>query len=267
MQILSTEEEWQKVADNFEKKWDFPHCVGAIDGKHVVIQKPGKSGSMFYNYKGTFSIILMAIVDADYKFIYADVGAAGSLGDAAVFNKCKISSMLESNELAIPDDDLVTGIDVPLPYMLVGDDAFPLRNYLMKPFRRRNLSNDEIIFNYRLSRARRVVENAFGILANRFRVFRTPIALQPKTAKTIVLASIALHNLLQTPRKTNTSHERDVELMPFPTVTGLRELRPNRRIGRQSDTAKEIREKLVSYFVSDGKVPWQYKMVGLPNPV
>lgn len=70
-------EQWKEIANAFEAKWQFPHCVGAIDGKHVNIKPPPGSGSYFYNYKGTHSIVLMVIVNANYEFVYIDVGANG----------------------------------------------------------------------------------------------------------------------------------------------------------------------------------------------
>jgi len=80
-QLPLTAEEWLKCSENFYKQWNFPHCVGALDGKHLVMQAPANSGSYYYNYKGTFSIVLLAVVDAEYKFLYVDVGCNGRVSD------------------------------------------------------------------------------------------------------------------------------------------------------------------------------------------
>lgn len=76
-QCPTTAAGWREVADGFARRWNFKHCIGAIDGKHVAIRCPPKSGSTFYNYKGFFSIVLLAVVDSSYKFMYIDVGANG----------------------------------------------------------------------------------------------------------------------------------------------------------------------------------------------
>lgn len=68
-----TREMWISIASDFETRWHFPYCFGAIDGKHVVIKKPNKSGSLFFNYKHDFSIVLMAAVEAHYKFTFIDI--------------------------------------------------------------------------------------------------------------------------------------------------------------------------------------------------
>ncbi len=80
-----TEQDWLHSAKLFWQCWNFPNCCGAVDGKHIVIQKPPKSGSYFFNYKHTFSINLMAIVDAAYKFISIEVGSVGCNNDSTVF--------------------------------------------------------------------------------------------------------------------------------------------------------------------------------------
>ena len=84
-----------------------------------------------------------------------------------------------------------------MPYVFVGDDAFPLMENLMKPFSHRNLSREDRIFNYRLSRVSRIVENAFGILASRFRILLGQINVCPEKALTLVLACSYLHNYLR----------------------------------------------------------------------
>lgn len=80
----STSEEWLQIAKLFQDRWQLPHCLGAADGKHIKITHPAHSGSEFYNYKGFYSIVLMAIVDADYNFIFADVGCQGRISDGGV---------------------------------------------------------------------------------------------------------------------------------------------------------------------------------------
>ncbi|XP_057310560.1 uncharacterized protein LOC130648525 [Hydractinia symbiolongicarpus] len=82
----STQSEWKKIAANFEKLWQFPNCIGAIDGNHVVMQVPARGVSSFFNYKKTHSIVLMAVCDADYKFLLVDIGDSGRQSDAGVFS-------------------------------------------------------------------------------------------------------------------------------------------------------------------------------------
>jgi len=160
--------EWLKVAQSFENRWNLPHCVGAIDGKHIAIRKPGKSGSLYYNYKHFTSIVLLAIVDADYKFMSCDVGASGAGSDGGIFENTEVRECFEDGSIGLPPPSPLPGTDgPPVGYFLVGDEAFPLKKWLLKPIPRRNMSAEQRIYNYRISRARRVVENAFGILAAR----------------------------------------------------------------------------------------------------
>ena len=72
-----TEETWRNVAKRDEQIWNFPHCIGSLDGKHIQMQAPPNSGSLYFNYKGTFSLVLLALVDADYKFLVVDIGNFG----------------------------------------------------------------------------------------------------------------------------------------------------------------------------------------------
>ncbi|XP_046565368.1 protein ANTAGONIST OF LIKE HETEROCHROMATIN PROTEIN 1-like [Haliotis rubra] len=84
MKVPNAHEEWKQIAESFEDTWQFPNCCGAIDGKHIVMKAPARSGSVYYNYKGTFSIVLLAVVDACYKFVMIDVGSYGINNDSGV---------------------------------------------------------------------------------------------------------------------------------------------------------------------------------------
>lgn len=85
-----TEDEWRVIANNFGERWNFHLVIGAMDGKHCIIDSPLQSGSMFYNYEGDYSVVLLTLVDAELRFIYVDVGANGRISDSAVWNKSKI---------------------------------------------------------------------------------------------------------------------------------------------------------------------------------
>lgn len=94
----NTEEEWRSIADGFLQKWNLPNTLGAIDGKHIRIQCPPNSGSVFYNYNHFYSIILLAVVDADYKIAYYDIGAEGKASDGGVWSKCSLRHDFENEK-------------------------------------------------------------------------------------------------------------------------------------------------------------------------
>lgn len=258
-QIPNSEHEWQIIAKAFEEKWQFPHCLGAIDGKHIEITAPANSGSVFYNYKEYNSIILLAVVDAHYRFIWYDLGRNGRQNDAGVYAESSIRAALEDNTVNVPSPvPLRQDSEVRVPYFLVGDEAFPLKSSLMKPFPQRGLTDPERIFNYRLSRARRVAENAFGILANRFRVLTHAINLDPDVATDVTECCLALHNFLRT--------ERDAlyNQVPEKALAGSiwRNDRPLLYRGNNSaEDARRIRNELKDYFCTVGQVPFQWSHV------
>ncbi|KAH7703898.1 nuclease HARBI1-like protein [Aphelenchoides avenae] len=168
----STADEWKSIADGFWDRWDLPHTLGAIDGKHVQVKAPPASGTQFHNYKGTFSTVLLAMCDHRYRIIYANWHNYGSSSDAGIFDRSELKRMLKDpgNPLNLPAPDPLpldpgghTAAD-DVPYFFVGDGAFPLMKNLMVPFGSRKLPREDRIYNYRHGRARRMIESTFGLL-------------------------------------------------------------------------------------------------------
>ena len=110
-------------------------------------------------------------------------------------NPLKIA--LETNSINLPEPTPLPGRTKKVPYVCTGDDAFPLSHYMMKPYLQKHLTVEKRVFNYRLSRMRRISENGFGILANCWLVFRRPFSLEPEKVKVITLAAITIHNWLR----------------------------------------------------------------------
>lgn len=262
-----------RIADEYLELWEFPNCLGSLDGKHIAIRKPSCSGSKFFNYKHFCSIILLALVDANYKFLFCDVGSQGRCSDAGVFAESELNVALEQNILNIPGEQNLPGTNVKFPFCVISDEAFPLREYILKPYPHRNQTRNQRIYNYRICRARRCVENAFGIMANRFRVLLNPICVRPSKVDAIVLACCSLHNMLRT-IKPNTYTVPEVSVGEDDVATstdgndtsqGSACILPQARVsGRRTSTqtAKQNRDILCDYFNSAiGAVPWQDEMI------
>lgn len=261
MQFPTTEYEWEKIADSFQEKWNFPNCLGAVDGKHVRIVRPANSGSYYYNYKGFFSIVLMAIVNANMEFILVDVGTNGRVSDGGVLENTDFYLKLIDNSLNIPHSKEIGPKKRKLRFVFVADEAFALRENFMKPYNIKELDYPKKIFNYRLSRARNVVEIVFGILAARFRLLHTEINMDEKTIKLAVLACCILHNYLR--RKCGESYVSSSNIQDKANnsnvlngAVNLENLQRghNRHANQQ---AKEVRQSFLQYFNEEGKVPWQ----------
>ena len=118
----TTPDEWRPIAEEFSRRWNFHHTLGALDGKHIANKCPKNGG-----YKHFHSIIVMALVDAQYKFTWVDVGAMGSAGDANVFNHSELRDCINEDTIGFPQPEPLPGDDEDMPYFLVGDYAFALR--------------------------------------------------------------------------------------------------------------------------------------------
>ncbi|XP_022169591.1 protein ALP1-like [Myzus persicae] len=267
----TTKEEWQLIANDFNCQWNFPFCIGSMDGKHIMLQAPVQTGSEYINYEGFFSIVLFAVVDANYNFIYVNVGCQGRISDGGVFANTTFKHFLENQKLNLPEDMCLPGREKCIPHTFVADDAFPLKKNIMKPYPgTQEKGSKKRIFNYRLSRTRRVVENSFGIVSATFRVLRKPMLLEPKKATIITLTCVHLHNFLRKSFSSRTSYTPpgifDIEdldggtIIPGQWRRDQNNLTPLARIGRKpSLAAQEIRDEFCDDFFQSaaGKVPWQ----------
>ena len=281
LSVPSTDQ-WRVISEEFLELWNMPHVVGAIDGKHIKIECPPNTGTLYHNYKGFHSMVLLAVCDAKYKFTFIDVGQYGSTNDSAVLNASNLGKALSRNALGFPEEDVldadyqIDGQCPTCPYYLVGDEIFALKPYLMRPFagsRAARLDDDVAVFNYRLSRARRTIEQTFGILVARWRIFRTPIKAKPENTVLYVLATTTLHNYLQ--QTDNSVYcppgfvDSDVdgtfkegEWRKIVQDTSILEPLPISRGSRYQDKAVDMRNDLMKYLNSDaGSVPWQLNRV------
>lgn len=254
---IPTEETWKEIADRFRKYANFPFCIGAVDGKHVRVSRFPGSGSMNLNYKSFFSIVLMAVADSDYRFIYVDIGAYGKDCDSSVFMATDFYKALTDSQLHIPPPGSLqsSGSTFHVPFVLVGDEAFALSTHLMRPFGGHNLSVNRRIFNYRLCRARRFVECTFGILCNKWRIFHRALNVSKTFARDIVKACVILHNIV---RARDSFTLDDLYTVQGQGLVDVERIPPP----RGSKSANDVREHFVDYFVSpEGSLPWQLNKI------
>lgn len=164
--------------------------------------------------------------------------------------------------LNIPPPDKLPGQQTLTPYVIIADDAFPILCNLMKPYSQNNLSLESRIHNYRLSRARRVVESSFGILANRFRVLLQPINLAVAKVEIITLTCVLLHNYLATNNRKSYVHFENNDANDDDALQHI-----GRQTGNRSSlTARQVRDNFRDYFNSPlGSVSWQNDFVRRGN--
>jgi len=207
----------------------------------------------------------MVVADANYQISLLDIGAPGRRSDGGVFYASEIGKRLQNGTLSIPPPRPVEHGGQDLPFVLVGDEAFPLTQYMMRPFPRSGkLNRRKNVFNYRLSRARRIVENVFGILCARMRIFRKPIIASISTATRIIKATTCLHNFiiaeeLEQPhaeRRYMTLNLLERELR----VTGMEDAGMSDR-NRPTKSSSQIRDDFAIFFETTGAIPWQWEKV------
>ena len=192
---LPSEDKLRAIRDGFRTKWGFPQCIGAIDGTHIPIIAPKDHPLDYFNRKGYHSILLQALVDDEYRFLNVNTGWPGSVHDARMLSNSRLIQRCEA-ETFLPKWEVSLGT-TRVPLLILGDPAYPLQPWLMKPFSDTGLTPRQRKFNYQLSRSRVVVENAFGRLKGRWRTLMKRMDNDIKYVPTLVMACCVLHNLCE----------------------------------------------------------------------
>lgn len=246
-------QKWIDISNEFKKHAKFPNCIGALDGKHIRINQPPDTGSIYYNYKHYFSLVLMALCDSNYCFIWIDIGGFGKDSDSGIYKESTLYKKLTEKKLNIPDPGPITDNgDIRVPYVIVADEAFGMSENLMRPYGGKMLSYEKKIFNYRLTLARRFVECTFGIMCNKWRILHRPLDVKIDFSENIVKAICVLHNYVRL--RDGFKYEDTLYTAP------LTNLNPS-HTGRAIKDADVIRKKFTSYFINEGKLEWQDNMI------
>lgn len=264
MSVLNTDP-WKNISDRFYELWNIPNCLGAADGKHIRIEKLPNSNSTNFNFKQYHSVVLMATCDADGLFTVIETGFAGRNHDGGIFKQTALYRKLEMNGLNIPEslpwphDETQQNF----PYYFVGDAAFPLKRYMMRPYPSSSLNNKKRIYNYRLSRARKTIECAFGMMTAKFQVLSVPIRCKKlENVINIIKAVCILHNFI---RKNDGLQYMPSFIAPKRTPNGPEnnnlhnlQLQEEHIILQPTSAPATFRKYLSNYFIQPRvALPWQ----------
>ena len=232
-----------EVVQGFADIWGFPQCAGAIDGSHIPIQAPTECAKDYFNRKGFHSILVQGLVDHRYCFLDINVGWPGSVHDARVLANSELFDKGQNGSLFPQQPKLIKGVSVPL--LIVGDPAYPLLPWIMKPYSDTGrLSRQERGFNYRLSRARVVTENAFGRLKGRWRCLLKRNDTNLEMMPTIVATCTILHNMCEI-------HADKFDEHWLLDTTEAQAQHMDDQQGVLGGNAEQIRTALAEYFVSN----------------
>jgi hypothetical protein len=234
----ATPQEIQTTINGFQDKFNYPVCLGALDGTHIPIKPPLGSETDYFNFKKYHSVIMLATVNSDLLFTYVNIGAPGRCNDASIFNRCILSEVIEDPIYA---NHFIMVNNTKIQSHLIADSAFALNRTVLKPFAdRADLPKCHSTFNYRLSRARCSVERAFGALKNRFRLLHKKIEFKLCNTTNIIKTAAILHNLCV---MNNDNEEIDWDI----PVTIHKKPACNIRTNHGAD----IRHALVNYFIAN----------------
>lgn len=177
-----------------------------------------------------------------YRFLYINVGAPGRCNDSGIYEKSKLKQNIENSNVLQDLAKNLNGVNVPA--VIMGDSAFRLSRYLVKPYPfYAERSEEQKYFNYRLSKCRRVVENAFGHLKARFRRIGKGIENSVKYANLIIKACCVLHNFLNEANDDiNSTWSAEM------AATATRSFSDNVPVEDENISGEEIRRAIATYL-------------------
>lgn len=189
----TTNEEIKMTIDGFATKYQYPLCLGSLDGTHISVTPPMGFETDYFNYKKFYSIIMLAVVDSNLRFTYVNIGAPGRCNDASVYTRSNLADVIKN---PIYENHFMIVNARKVQAHLIADSAFALHRTLMKPYPiHPDMPRENVIFNYRLSRCRCTVERGFGLLKNRFRLLHKKMVFNVENATNIAKAAAILHNI------------------------------------------------------------------------
>ena len=210
------------------------------------------------------------LCDANYKAIWAHVGSPGSESDCGIYNDSPMFQGIQDETIKLPPPEPLPNDTEDTPYFFIGHDAFPLCQHMLNSFSTRYMDNDQLVFNYRLSRARRVVENLFGIMASRFRCLLRTLEVTPEKAVSITKACLTVHNLFRERYGMNNigadEEDENNEVIPgqWRTDAVTHEVDAQLHAPRANAAGQALCTTFQHYFNSDaGSVPWPLHVLGL----
>ena len=241
---VPTGDSLKEVLHGFEHKWGFPQCAGAVDGTHIPIISPRNFPADYFNRKGWHSILMQGMVDHLYRFTDVYIGWPGRVHDARVLGNSTVYQKGEDGTLFPDCKKVISGTEIPI--VILGDPAYPLLPWLMKPYLDNgHLSREQRTFNYRLSRARVVVEDAYGRLKGRWRCLSKRNDADVSDLPELVAACCVLHNICEIHGENfNEDWLHDLDTNNVDQVRSQQDSNSSSTCG----SGEEVRKALTTYF-------------------
>lgn len=234
---IPTEEELLKISDGFRERTGYINACGALDGTHVRERAPVDQRTAYFDHHEDHSILTLAICDHRARFWWLKTGIPGRSNDAGAFLESDLYSRFCSGQV-LPRSNVVISNKI-IPFHILGDSAFALKDWLVKPYRQRaHPADHESAFNRKFSRARVVIEHAFGRLKGRWRrLMKDPFEVALKDVSVVILAAAILHNMCE---QTGDEFYQDWFILNTNSI--------NR--SRAQDPAEHFRDTLAHYYLT-----------------